>query len=71
MLRTIIFELKYYFSDSITLKDGSIISTFIIKRALETKNTRDDDKSEILKNRILIYKKDTLPVLEYYKNLNK
>ena len=43
----------------------------IIKRALESKNTRDDDNSEILKNRILIYKKDTLPVLEYYKNLNK
>ena len=31
----------------------------IIKRALESKNTRDDDNSEILKNRILIYKKDT------------
>ena len=31
----VIFELKYYFSDEITLKDGSIISTFIIKRALE------------------------------------
>ena len=30
-----IFELKYYFSDSIKLTDGSIISTFIIKRALE------------------------------------
>ena len=30
-----------------------------------------DDNSEILKNRILVYKKDTLPVLEYYKNLNK
>ena len=26
---------------------------------------------EILKNRIVVYKKDTLPVLEYYKNLNK
>ena len=30
-----IFELKYYFSDSIKLTDGRIISTFIIKRALE------------------------------------
>jgi len=30
-----IFELKYYFTDSIKLTDGSIISTFIIKRVLE------------------------------------
>ena len=30
-----IFELKYFFTDSIKLSDGSIISTFIIKRALE------------------------------------
>ena len=43
----------------------------ITKRALESKITRDDDNSEILKNRIVVYKKDTLPVLEYYKNLNK
>ena len=42
-----------------------------IQKALESKITRDDDNSEILKNRIVIYKKDTLPVLEYYKNLNK
>jgi len=43
----------------------------ITKRALESKTTRDDDNSEILKNRIVVYKKDTLPVLEYYKSLNK
>ena len=43
----------------------------ITKRALESKITRDDDNSEILKNRIVVYKKDTLPVLEYYKNLKK
>ena len=42
----------------------------IIKRASESKNTRDDDNSEILKNRINVYKNDTLPVLEYYKGLN-
>ena len=48
-----------------------ILSKRIIKRALESKTTRDDDNSEILKNRIVVYKKDTLPVLEYYKNLNK
>tara|TARA_B100000212_G_C27124290_1_gene426285 strand:+ start:70 stop:636 length:567 start_codon:yes stop_codon:yes gene_type:complete len=42
----------------------------IIKRASESKNTRDDDNSEILKNRINVYKSDTLPVLEYYKDSN-
>ncbi len=30
-----IFELKYFFTDSITLSNGSIISTFVIKRVLE------------------------------------
>ena len=42
----------------------------IIKRASESKNTRDDDNSEILKNRINVYKSDTLPVLEYYRDSN-
>ena len=49
----------------------SILLKRIMKRASESKKTRDDDNSEILKNRIVVYKKDTLPVLEYYKNLNK
>ena len=43
----------------------------IMKRALESKTTREDDNSEILKNRIIVYKKDTLPVLQYYKKSNK
>ena len=43
----------------------------ILKRASENQSIRDDDKSEILKNRITVYKKDTLPVLEYYRKLNK
>ena len=43
----------------------------ITKRASESNTLRDDDNSEILKNRISVYKKDTLPVLEYYKNSNK
>ena len=43
----------------------------IIKRASESKTIRDDDNSEILKNRINVYKNDTLPVLEYYRDLNK
>ena len=51
--------------------DEDILLKRITKRALESKISRDDDNSEILKNRIVVYKKDTLPVLEYYKNLNK
>ena len=43
----------------------------ILKRASESKTTRDDDNSDILKNRINVYKNDTLPVLEYYRDLNK
>ena len=43
----------------------------IIKRVSESKTKREDDNSEILKNRINVYKKDTLPVLEYYRGLNK
>ena len=43
----------------------------IKKRAAESDHLRGDDNSEILNNRISVYKKDTLPVLEYYKNSNK
>ena len=49
----------------------NILLKRITKRAQESKTSRDDDNSEILKNRIVVYKKDTLPVLEYYKSLNK
>ena len=49
----------------------NILLKRIMKRALESKTTRDDDNSEILKNRIVVYNKDTLPVLEYYKSFNK
>ena len=51
--------------------DEDILLKRITNRALESKTIRDDDNSEILKNRILVYKNDTLPVLEYYKKLNK
>ena len=43
----------------------------ILNRASENQSIRDDDNSEILKNRIIVYKKDTLPVLEYYRKLDK
>ena len=43
----------------------------INKRALEDEDIRNDDNSVILKNRINVYKKDTMPVIEYYKSLRK
>ena len=43
----------------------------INKRASESKNTRNDDNYRILKKRIKVYKNDTMPVINYYKELNK
>ncbi len=43
----------------------------INKRISENDISRDDDNPEVLKNRIEIYKSDTLPVLNYYKQSNR
>ena len=43
----------------------------INKRASESENIRNDDNDKILKNRIKVYKNDTMPVIKYYKDLNK
>ena len=43
----------------------------IEKRAAEDKIVRNDDNQDVLKNRIMVYKKDTVPVLQYYKSLNR
>ena len=51
--------------------DEKLLLQRILNRASENQSTRDDDNSEILKNRIIVYKKDTLPVLKYYRKLNK
>ena len=51
--------------------DENLLLERINKRALENKSIRNDDNSSILKNRIIIYKKDTMPVIDYYKNLKK
>ena len=51
--------------------DESLLLERINKRSLENKNTRNDDNSVTLKNRIKVYQKDTMPVIEYYRNLNK
>ena len=50
-----IFELKYFFTDSIKLSDGSIISTFIIKRALEN-IIQEEDKDYPYSDDILVQK---------------
>tara|TARA_B100001093_G_scaffold312425_1_gene298135 strand:- start:363 stop:926 length:564 start_codon:yes stop_codon:yes gene_type:complete len=43
----------------------------INKRASESVNIRNDDNYKILKNRIKVYKNDTMPVIQYYRDLNK
>ena len=43
----------------------------IEKRASENKIVRQHDNSDVLKNRIIVYKNDTVPVLKYYNNLNR
>jgi len=48
-----IFELKYFFTDSIKLSDGSIISTFIIKRVLE-KIIKSENKDSPYSDDILV-----------------
>ena len=53
------------------LVDENLLLERINKRATENKNIRNDDNSVTLKNRIKVYKKDTMPVIEYYRNLNK
>ena len=51
--------------------DEKLLINRIEKRAAENKNIRNDDNPDVLKNRIVIYNKDTLPVLNYYKKLNR
>ena len=51
--------------------DENLLLERINKRVLENESIRNDDNSSILKNRILVYKKDTMPVIDYYKNLKK
>ena len=48
-----VFELKYYFTDSIELKDGRILGTFVIKRALE-KIIKNENKQKPLSDDILV-----------------
>lgn len=52
-----IFELKHFFTDSIELKDGRILGTFVIKKALE-KIIHNEDKQSPFSDDILVNKLD-------------
>ena len=52
-----IFELKYFFTDSIELKDGRILGTFVIKKALE-KIIQNENKQSPFSDDILVDKLD-------------
>ena len=54
----------------INVKDEILLQR-ITSRALETNNNRADDNSNVLKNRIEIYHKDTKPVLKFYNDMGK
>ena len=51
--------------------EESLLLNRINKRASENKNVREDDNSEILANRLIVYNKQTIPVLEHYEKNNK
>ena len=51
--------------------DEELLFERIEQRKIESDLVRNDDNTEVLKNRILIYKNDTMPVLEYYRNLKR
>ncbi len=42
----------------------------IKKRAREDENARDDDNSEILANRLIVYNEQTMPVIKHYEEQN-
>lgn len=50
-----IFELKHYFTDSIELKNGKVLGTFVIKKSLE-KIIEQEDKKDPLSDDLLVKK---------------
>ena len=62
-------ELEINFLISLTVDDKELISR-IKKRSLVS-GRADDQSEEKINNRINVYKNETLPVLNYYKNQNK
>ena len=63
-------KMKIDFIIEIEVNEDLLINR-IKNRVLENESNRDDDNADVLKNRIVIYKKDTLPVLNFYKNLKR
>jgi adenylate kinase len=51
--------------------DEDLLFERIEQRKTESDLVRNDDNTEVLKNRVLIYKNDTRPVLEYYRDLKR
>ena len=51
--------------------DENLLFERIKQRAEEGDYVRNDDNPDVLKNRIVVYKNDTKPVLEYYLNLKR
>ena len=48
--------------------DEKLLFERIEQRKTESDLVRNDDNPEVLKNRIVVYKNDTMPVLEYYRD---
>ena len=51
--------------------DEQLLFERIEQRKIDSNLVRNDDNTEVLKNRILIYKNETIPVLEYYRDLKR
>ncbi len=51
--------------------DEQLLFKRIEQRITQDNHARNDDKPDVLKNRISVYKNDSLPVLEYYGNLKR
>ena len=51
--------------------DENLLIERIKQRASEDDIVRNDDNPDVLKNRIVIYKNDTMPVLDYYRKLER
>ena len=44
-------------------------SDFLVARAFESNEAREDDKDDVLEHRLKIYEKQTEPLVPYYKDL--
>ena len=53
---------------ALDVEEGELMNR-LIARALKT--NRPDDTEDVIKNRIEVYKKQTLPILDFYKKQNK